>query len=358
MVVAALVACSDPATSASSPSPSSPAQSQAGNLRVRLDLLLGEHVMIVAKESEAAVNHGNDYSAYAALLATNSSDLESVLGRAFGNTTAGQIAKAWNAQNGYLVDYAIGVVTHDDGKASAARLALTDDFVPQFAQLLGDASGAPTDKVKQLANEQAQQDRRLIDDIFVAHFEDFYTHLHAAYAHTAMLGDLLAIQVATRFPDKFPGNPELRAVEVRASASELLQERSYIATMGTAAHIAGRTAESSAASSALKANSQAIADVFAVTLGMQPADLFVELEPQQNQLLGYADGSAGLKSVVTQNAESFASLAHVPKAYVRDHASALLKVIDDQRAKSSTNVAGDDRAAATSTQPIADSIQG
>jgi hypothetical protein len=43
---------------------------------------------------------------------------------------------------------------------------------------------------------------------------------------------------------------------------------------------------------------------------------------------------------------------------IAGHVNATIKVVDDQRAKSSKTIAGDDRAAATSMQPIADSIQG
>src|SRR5439155_672078 len=96
------------------------AGTQAADLRTRLDLLLGEQVMIVAKESAAAVNHSDDYAGYTALLTANSSDLADLMRRAFGNSAAAQLAQQWNVQNGYLVDYAIAVVTHNDGKASCA----------------------------------------------------------------------------------------------------------------------------------------------------------------------------------------------------------------------------------------------
>ena len=84
--------------------------------------------MIVAKESAAAVNHSDQYSSYTALLTTNSNDLTNLLGRAFGNTAATQLAQAWSIQNGYLVDYAIGVVTHNDAKANGAMSGLVNGF--------------------------------------------------------------------------------------------------------------------------------------------------------------------------------------------------------------------------------------
>ena len=54
---------------------------QAGDLRTHLDLILGEQVMIVAKETVAAVNHSEDYPAYTALLTANANDLTALMRR-------------------------------------------------------------------------------------------------------------------------------------------------------------------------------------------------------------------------------------------------------------------------------------
>jgi len=146
-VLGILALACNPTGGGQTPGGSSPAASvagtQAADLRTRLDLLLGEHVMIVAKESAAAVNHSDDYAGYTALLTANSSDLADLMRRAFGNSAAAQLAQQWNVQNGYLVDYAIAVVTHNDGKASGAMSGLTNGFVPQFAQLVSDVSQLP-----------------------------------------------------------------------------------------------------------------------------------------------------------------------------------------------------------------------
>src|SRR4051794_24432142 len=117
-----------PSPSASgSPAPN-PAATQAGDLRTHLDLLLGEQVMIVAKHAVAAANHSDDYTSYTSLLSTNTSELTALWGRAFGNTTAARLGASWDAQNGYLVDYTIGVVTHDADKSKAALSDLTQKF--------------------------------------------------------------------------------------------------------------------------------------------------------------------------------------------------------------------------------------
>ena len=90
---------------------------------------------------------------------------------AFGNTTATQLVKSWNEQNGYLVDYAIGVVTHDDAKAKAAMLTLTGEFVPRFAQQLSEAGGIGPGQAGQLLSPQVSADKAFIDEVF-AHVRD------------------------------------------------------------------------------------------------------------------------------------------------------------------------------------------
>ena len=358
VLCAGLLACS---TETPSNNPNAPAtqQPQAADLRTHLDLLMGEQVMIVAKETAAAANHADAYAGYTALLSTNTADLSALMGRAFGNTTGAQFMDAWSIQNGYLVDYAIGVVTHNDAKAKDAITGLTNTFVPQFAQLVSDTSRLPLDPVTQLTTQQVLEDKIFIDDLAAQKYSAFYKHMHTAYAQAFRLGDALAQQIAQRFPDKFPGDPSTPAVDLRVSINQLMQEHSYLVTMATDAVVAGRTPEKAAANDALGANADTLGTLFAKALGNSVATQFDTVWMSRNTaLLAYASGDTASGQVLTGSFPgAFASLAHVSKSHVTSQLSATIKVIDDQRAKASTAVAGDDRAAASAMQPIADSIQ-
>ena len=359
MLGAALLSCTSQDAATSSPLANPSVQSKAADLRTRIDLLLSEHAMIVAKESAAAVNHSDQYASYTSLLATNSGDLSAVIGSAFGNTAALQFTLAWNAQNGYLVDYTIGVVTHNDVKAKAAMAALTAS-ASQFAQLINAMSRVPLDRATQLTSQGIADDKAFIDDVFAGNYASYYSHLDSAYAHTSRLGDALATEIALRFPDKFPGDAFAPAVDVHVSLDNLLQEHSYLATMATDAAVAGRTVESGAASSALAGNGAALAAVFAASIGPAAGSRFTEIwTARDNALLGYAAGTSGAKQVLTEKfVTDFTALVHIHRPQLVDQVNATIKVIDDQRAKSSKTVANDDRAAATAMQPVADSIQG
>ena len=364
-LVFVLLACSNSGSGggpSSSGEPAAPnlASTQAADLRTRLDLLLGEQVMIIAKESVAAVNHTDDYAGYTALLTTNSNDLADVMRRAFGATTAARFSQAWNLQNGYFVDYAIGVVSHNDTKSSGAIASLKTDFVPQFSQLMSDASRLPLDPVTQLTIQQMLQNKAFIDDAFAQKFSAFYTDLHTSYAQSSRLGDALAGQIAHEFPDKFPGDPEAHAVDVRVSLNLLLQEHSYLATMATGAVAAGRSAERPAAGAALAANANMLGTLFATSFGNAAGTQFDRVwSARDAALIGYASGDAASKSALTETfVGAFASLAHVNQTPVASQVDATIKVIDEQRAKSLKTIAGDDRMASGSMQPLADSIQG
>ncbi len=347
-----------PLSSASATPAANLGLTQAGDLRTHLDLILGEQVVIVAKETVAAVNHTDDYAAYTTLLTANAADLTALMRRAFGTTTATKISDAWNVQNTNLIDYEIGVVTHDDAKAKAAMTNLTTKFVPQFSQLVSDASHLPLDPVTQLESQQVLEDKAFIDDYFGNNLPAFYVDLHRAYLQSARVGDAIAVEVATRFADKFPGDPSSHAVFVRLQANLMLQEHSYLATMATSAAIAGRTAEKNVALSMLSDSAAAFSTLVGSSIGAPSTPLVAQWTNEHAALFTYASGDARGRPDLTQRfVADFSSLAHVSKAYVLDHVNATLKVIDDQRAKNSA-VADDDRAAATSIQPIADSIQG
>ncbi len=351
IVVAALTACNLQSAPPPTPSPTSAAETPAADLRTHLDLLLGEQVMIVAKESAAAVNHSDEYTAYTALLSTNATDLTALFGRAFGATAAGQFNQVWTAGNAYLVDYAIGVVTHNDGKANAAISGLNGTFVPQFSQLIAGASKLPLDPVTQLITTEAQLAKALIDADFTGNFKSYYDNLHLAYVQTSKLGDALAGQIAADFPDKFPGDPSVDAVKTRVALNLALQEHSYLATMATDATVAGRDGEKGQALAALSDNATGLRSV------VDDQRLTLALSQEQQSTQTYAtSGDAAAKAALTDTfVTELASISRASRSVVANHVAATIRVIDDQRSKAAS-VAADDRAAATSTEPIADAL--
>src|SRR4029077_10321003 len=115
-VALAAIACSNPgagppASGARLSSPNAPAStvdSKAADLRARLDLLLGEHVIVIAKGSLAATaNRADEYAGYATLLTINGNDLSAVMKTAFGASSAARFDQIWAQQTTYFVDYTV-----------------------------------------------------------------------------------------------------------------------------------------------------------------------------------------------------------------------------------------------------------
>jgi hypothetical protein len=348
-----------PAPTGSATPSANPADSKAANLRVQLDLLLAEHVMVVAKQATAATNHSDEYMGYLTLLTANGNSLASVVRGAFGNTAASQFEQTWAIQDGYLIDYTIGLVTHNDNKSNGAMSGLFDGFVPQFAQLIASLAQLPASSTTPLETAQLTKTKAMIDDDVAQSYTKLYVDMRSAYANSSLIGDRLAIRMAQQFPDKFPGDPSSSPVDARVALNGLLQEHSYLATMATDAVVAGRDADEASALGALAANRLDLGPVMTFLLGPGVRSPFDQLWGTRDaDLIGYAgSGDAGAKQRLAGTFVSqFAALTPASEATVRDQVVATLKVTDDQRAKSLQQVAGDDRAAAAAMQPIADRI--
>jgi hypothetical protein len=347
-----------------------PADSKAADLRIRLDLLLAEHVMVVAKESAAAAAHNDEYTGYLSLL-TTANGLADVMRSAFGDTAAAQFQQLWGVQDGYLVDYTIGLVTHNQSKSNGAMSGLINGFVPDFSHFVTTTTQLPLDPTTQLMTEQVLETQRMIDDQVAQNYPKMYADLRTAYAQTSRIGDALAPKIVRKFPDKFPGDPSNKASDLRASLNELFEEHAYLATMATDAAIGGRAAEQSAAAKALSDNADALGTLFSGVFGASAGTQFDQLwAAKDSAIAAYAAAAdaAATQSALTKLTGTFVSQfgafvhdstglsAAVADTSIQAQTRATLAVVDDQRAKAFAQLATDDRTAAAAMQSIADLI--
>jgi hypothetical protein len=381
IVAIASIACSNlssgpPASGSRLSSPSQAASadvdSKAADLRARLDLLLGEHVIVIAKDSLAATaNRADEYAGYATLLTINGNDLGAVMNSAFGASAAAKFDQIWAMQTTYFVDYTVGIASHNADKSSGAASGLVNGFVPAFAQFMNSMTSIPLDPITQLAIEEVLEIKAIIDDQAALNNAKMFVDLHKAYAQATRLGDALAPAIAQTFPDKFPGNPAGKAVDFRVSLDTLLQEHAYLATMTTSAATAGRSTEQAAALTALAANADSLGTLFSSVFGATIGTRFDQVWGARDaELVVYAgNGDAAtrqsaLDSLTSSFVAQFLSLVHdstdltgaeISNA-VQSQVADTIKVIDDQRSKSIKVVAADDHTAAAATNPIGDLI--
>lgn len=361
-----------PSPAVASPVASNAVDSKAADFRTRLDLLLGEQVAVIAKESSAA-GRGAEYVSYLRLLTANGNDLTELVRSALGDTAATSFGQIWSAQNDNVVNYTIGLVTHDQTKADGAMSGLRGKFVQQLSQFLAGATQLPQDPIAQLASEHVFETKAMIDDQIAQNYPKMYADLHTAYAQASRMGDAIAPSIAQRFPDKFPGSASSPAVDMRVTMNSLLQEHQYLATMTTNAKTGGRTAEQGAATRALAANAAALGTLFSDLLGAPSGTQFDQVWAAKDAaLIGYAAASTSgakqsaltrLKGIfVTQLAGFISDSTDLPPTTslpaIQAQIEATITVIDDQRSRSSINVAADDRFAEASMETVADLIAG
>ena len=71
--------------------------SDAANLRVSLDQLLGEHIILASKATGAALGGRNDqFAAYGDLLNTNGTDLGAAIGSIYGSDAQDKFNEIWS----------------------------------------------------------------------------------------------------------------------------------------------------------------------------------------------------------------------------------------------------------------------
>jgi hypothetical protein len=243
--------------------------------------------------------------------------------------------------------------------------------VPQLSQFLATSTEIPLDPITQLTTQHVFETKALIDDQFAQSYSRAYADLRVVYSQASRIGDALAPKIAQKFPDKFPGNPSSKAVDVRVSMNNLLQESLYLLTMTTSAAAGGRAAEQAAAARALGDNADDLGTLFSTLFGQSIGTRFDQVwAARDSATIAYsaASNAAAKQSALSQLAGDFvmqfsglvqdstglSSTTFGPA--IGAQVEATIAVLDDQRLKSWAKLGGDDRAANSSIQSVADLI--
>ena len=369
------------ATAPSSPTPAAAvtADSKAADLRVALDNLLGEHIFMAAKATDAALRGGTsdpEFAAYAAKLGTNGTDLGALIGAAYGSDAQNQFNALWSAHNGFFVDYTIGVATKSDAKKAAAVNDLKTKYIVPFAAFLAGPTGLPQNTLVDVLTAHVLDTAAIVDDQGAKNYVKAYADLRTAYAQLYKIGDALAAGIATKVPSKFPGDPNNSAVQLRVSLNELFQEHLYLASMATSAALRyGATdPEFMAAAGALNTNGTDIGAAIGSLYGTDAQSQFNALWSAHNGFfvdytIGVATKDDAKKAAAVDNLKTkyigpfaafLSSATGVPEnalaGLLTTHVLTTAAIVDDQGAKDFAKASSDDRTAAQDMQMIADPL--
>ncbi|TAN31760.1 hypothetical protein EPN29_11125 [bacterium] len=367
----------------STPSSSSPASvsadSKAADLRVGLDNLLGEHMFLAAKATDAALRGGvgdPEFKAYGDLLGTNGTDIGALIGAAYGTDAQNQFNALWSAHNGFFVDYTVGVASNDAAKKSQAVANLKTKFIAPFAAFLAGPTGLPESALTDVLTTHVVDTAAVVDDQGAKNYTKAYADLRAAYAQVYKIGDALAGAISTKLPAKFPGNATNSAVQLRVSLNELFQEHMYLASMATSAALRyGATdPEFVAASTALNTNGTDIGAAVGSLYGTDAQNQFNAMWSAHNGFfvdytIGVATKDSAKKGAAADNLKAkfitpfaafLAGATGIPQdalsGLLTTHVATTAAIVDDQGAKDFAKASTDDRTAAHDMQSISDPL--
>jgi hypothetical protein len=361
-----------PSGAQATPTPTT--SSRAADLRTKLDLLLGEHLILSAKATGAALDGNNDASkAYETQVAANAGELAELMGTAYGDQARSQFTQVWSAHDSAVADYARAAQKNDAARKQAALRTLTGQFLPRASTLLAGLTGEAQGSVRGMLQEQVAQSRAIVDDQAARNYAQEFQDIDRAYRHTQEIGDTLAPAISHR-TGKFAGDVSGKAAGLRATLNDLLQEHLYAATAATGATLAGHADEAAAAGAMLDRNGEQLAAAIGQLFGPQSQQQFGRIWTAQDGLiLAYAkavstnDAATRQKALDALNRQSVPQLAAfwaratgLPEGALAnitgDEVQTIKQVVDDQGAKNYAQAAQDDATAADHMEMMADPL--
>ena len=352
------------APSASAMADAAVTDSPAADLRTKLDLALGEHIIFASKATGAALGgRADEFAAYGDLLNKNGTDVGAMIGSVYGPEAADAFNQIWSAHNGFFVDYTTGVAKNDKAMQDKAVKDLTETYVPDFAKFISDATGLPIDAVTSLTTDHVLQTKAIVDAQAKKDWKAAYAAIRTAYAHMQMIGDAIAPAIVAKFPDKIAGDASNKGVGFRVALNQLLQEHLYLASDATGAALGSRSDEFAAAGGALNTNGTDLGGAIGSLYGDAAKDEFNRIWSAHNGFfVDYTTGVAtkdqakmdkAVQDLTTvylpEFAKFLAGATDLPEAAVTDlvkeHVLTTKAIVDAQAKGDWTAVAAADRAA-------------
>ena len=176
----------------------------AADLRVGLDSLLGEHVLIAAVATSHALG-GREaaFKGAAGGLDANSIDIAKAIGSVYGADAEKAFLPLWRKHIGFVVDYTTGIAAKDKAKQDKAVNDLIG-YTEDFAAFLSSANpNLPKSAVAELVKGHILTLKDVIDAQAARDWPKVYSNLRMAAGHMAMIADPLGTAIAKQFPERY-----------------------------------------------------------------------------------------------------------------------------------------------------------
>jgi hypothetical protein len=179
---------------------------KAAELRTGLNALFGEHVMLAAAATGAALEGREaDFKAAAGALDANSVDISKAIGSIYGSGAEQAFLPLWRRHIGFVVDYTVGLATQDKAKQDKAVSDLIG-YTQDLAAFLNSANpNLPKPALADLVKGHILTLKDVIDAQAAKDPVKANMALRQAYGHMHMIADPLAEAIVKQFSDKFDG---------------------------------------------------------------------------------------------------------------------------------------------------------
>ena len=178
--------------------------SSGGDLRVALNQLLSEHVVLAAAATNAALaGRSEEFEAAASALDKNSIDIAGAIGMVYGKGAQEAFLPLWRKHIGFFVDYTNSVAKMDD----MAKKKAVDDLIAyasDFGAFLNSANKRlPKEAVAELVMSHVTTLAAVVDAQAAKDWKKAYMAEREAFSHMQHIADALADAISRQFPKKF-----------------------------------------------------------------------------------------------------------------------------------------------------------
>ena len=177
---------------------------KAADLRTGLNALLGEHVMLAAAATNAALGGRQaEFEAAAGALDANSVDISKAIGSVYGADAEKAFLPLWRRHIGFFVDYTVGVATKDSAKQDKAVNDLVG-YTQDFGAFLSSANpNLPKQVVADLVKTHVLTLKDVVDAQAAKDQVKANKALRTAYSHMHMIADPLAEAIVKQFSSRY-----------------------------------------------------------------------------------------------------------------------------------------------------------
>lgn len=255
------------------------AQSSASDLRAVFAHQLGEHVILLAETTEAAITGTTaSYRAAFAELDENSLALSETIGSIYGDDAVDEFLPLWRDQVVAILDYGTAAVANDAGAKEAATAEI-ERVQGELAAFFASVNPQVTEEEIVTLFEPYRTSVTALTEAQAAN-EPQEAHRLAQEAHRYTADEIargLATAIDKQFPDTYVGTVQSPAAMLHGEFTVLLGEQVLILENSTDEILAGLGSESDDQPEALQSNTDALAELFGAAYGDEAAATFTEL---------------------------------------------------------------------------------